>query len=1003
MRDATIRRLLLTHFLAVIGEWAVVIGLLVHAYNWGGPGAVGVTSIAVMIPPVACAPLVAASIGRWRTHAVRVAALGGQVVACAAAAASAAAGAPTPVVALFVVAGVTLMSAIPPTSAALLPRIARTTADLIGGNLGVTYCESSSALVGSLLAGVVLGVGGPASVFVLGAVGAGVGVAATMWRPGRLALSARSSWQGRSRRVLRVTLGELRSHPWSLGVLCIASARNLLVGSFDVLFVIIAIDLLGLGDGGPGYLGALVGAGALVSMAATTVAVRRSKLRPTLMAAIVVASMLLILLGARIDRPVVVFALPLIGLCMASMDALSRILLQRSTDPRNLGPLFAAVGVIAGIGQITGSLLALAMVAVGSAELALVVLGVLLLALAGVSVRSLRRADAHADVPSVEMALLGGLPMLSSLPTIGLEAVARSVERIDVQGGQEIVREGERVDSCFIVADGTFEVAVKGVGSRTIGRGDAIGDVALLTSITPTSTVTAITAGSLVRIRRHEFLVALTGRDVDATGDALDYDQARRRFREVVAHQRDERSGDTDRADTWLSLGAAGRLLGDPSYTEVIAHGASLASATSDGALLAEAAAMTTWPGAFFFIAENPDHQMIEVCETALRVLSRDDPMRVRVLATLASNLTFAASPERRREVIAEALELAEMHGEPGLIGVVINAEFVCLWEPDTVDRREAIAAQMVDIGTQISDDELAFIGGFFAAYCAAERGRLRAAIEQLAAVRRLLPATHNQYFEFLADRLELSIDIALGESGVSERIDALASRHGDTHADTDGTWALQIGGLAYQSGTLPSMLPAISAMLGGPHARTWRAALGLAQLMAGEIDAAQDTMNEQGDAPRNYFWITVTQVQAEVAAGLGLTRRCAELFDQLHPYRGLVGITASGSLCYGLVSRSLGELALVLRRLDDAVSLLSEAMMSADEIGMRFESVISRRLLASALRSRGDLPAARLVVDEALDVARANGYEREAELLRDLRVELGTERDDADDRHPVG
>lgn len=986
MRDPAIRRLLLTHFLTVLSEWAVTVGLLVHALDWGGSRAVGVAAVALLLPSLGGAPVIAAALGRWRTHAVRVTALVVQAVAYGAAATSAAVGAPTPVVAAFVVVGVTAMAVIPPTSAALLPRIATTTDDLIGANLWVTYCESSSALVGSLVAGLLVSAGGPEAVFAAGVVGAAVGVVATMWRPGAQARLTRSRWGTRPRRVLRVTLGELRTHPWSLGVLCIVSARNLIVGSFDVLLVLIAVDVLGLGDGGPGYMGALVGAGALVSMLVTTVAVRRAKLRPTLIVTITLAAALLVLVGWRTERPVVFVALPVIGLCMAAMDAVSRTLLQRSTDPRNLGPLFATVGVVAGLGQATGALLAVAMVTAGGAELALIVLGTLLLALAGVSVRSLRRADAHADVPSVEMALLAGLPMLSSLPTLGLESVARTAETIEVSAGQQIVREGEQVDSCFVIVDGQFEITAKRNLVRTASRGHTIGDVALLTRITPHTSVTAIGPGSVLRIGRQQFLVALTGHDVGTPGDTVDYESARRRFREVVAvHARDVGSGDPARVDTWLSLGAAGRMLGDPTYTDMIARSASLASATSNGVLLAEAAAMTTWPGAFFFIAENPHHEMIAVCETALTVLTHDDPMRVRVLATLASNLTFAAGPERRQSVIDEALELARRHDDPALIGAVLNAEFICLWEPATLERREEIADQLVAIAAHIGDHELAYIGGFFAAYCMTERGRLCAARRRLTELRDLIPATHNQYFEFLGDRLTLSIDIALGEPDTQARIDALAARHAATHADTDGTWALQVGGLAHQSGTLGTMVPTIATMLDGPHARTWRSALALAHLMAGDTEAARTAIGEHDQMARNYFWVTVAQAHAEVVAGLGLTERCAGLFDELYPYRGRVGVTASGSLCVGLVSRSLGELAIALGRLDDACTLLTEAVTAADEIGMRFESVAARRLLASALRARGDSGDAAQLAAGALAVAHDRGYMREARLLGEL------------------
>jgi len=83
---------------------------------------------------------------------------------------------------------------------------------------------------------------------------------------------------------------------------------------------------------------------------------------------------------------------------------------------------------------------------------------------------------------------------------------------------------------------------------------------------------------------------------------------------------------------------------------------------------------------------------------------------------------------------------------------------------------------------------------------------------------------TRIDYFDFLVERLVLSIDIVRGVPGVRERIDVLARRHAATHADTDGTWAIQVGALAYQDGTLGSLRSMIATMTEGPHARTWQA-----------------------------------------------------------------------------------------------------------------------------------------------------------------------------------
>ena len=193
-------------------------------------------------------------------------------------------------------------TAIHPTSAALLPRIARSTDDLINANLWVAHCDSASALVGSLTAGVVVGLGWPAK-----RCSPPDRCGPPSRSPPRCGGRRRSSapaWGGgvsQPQRVIRRALAELREHPWSRGVLCVSSARNLIVGAFDVLLVVLALDVLDLGDGGPGYLSALVGAGALVSTFVTPSSCAVPVSSGALMVAIAVAATLAIVLGV-VDR-----------------------------------------------------------------------------------------------------------------------------------------------------------------------------------------------------------------------------------------------------------------------------------------------------------------------------------------------------------------------------------------------------------------------------------------------------------------------------------------------------------------------------------------------------------------------------------------------------------------------------------------------------------------------------------------------------------------------------
>lgn len=512
--EQRLQRFVIAHLLAVVFEWSVTVGVLVHAFDWGGSTAVGAVSLAVLAPPLFCAPLAAAATARYRAHSVRLAGFAIEAVAYGGAAAMAALDAPTPAVAAFVVVGLGALNTLRPTGAALLPRLVRSARDLSTGNLLISYCDSSSSLVGPLVAAALAGFGGPTAVFTAAAAGAVVGLAATAWRPAPLARSPVATAAAPRRRVMRAALKELRARPWSIGVLGVSSARNLVVGAFDVLLVIIALDALDLGDGGPGYLSALVGGGAAISALVTTLVVRRARLRPALIGSLVTTAALCVLLGVSTDAPVVYASLPVMGLCVSAMDNTSRMLLQRSSDPRSLGPLFACLGLVAGVGQLAGSALAQTLFAIGGLEVALIGLGGVIALVTAASLRSLREADAHADVPVVEMALLVDLPMFAPLPASALEAVARAAEPVEVETGARVIEQGDAGDTFYVVSDGEFDVVMSGEHIRTARRGDFFGEVALLASVPRTATVTSRVGGVLLGINRQPFLVALTGHDI---------------------------------------------------------------------------------------------------------------------------------------------------------------------------------------------------------------------------------------------------------------------------------------------------------------------------------------------------------------------------------------------------------------------------------------------------------------------------------------------------------
>lgn len=274
-------------------------------------------------------------------------------------------------------------------------------------------------------------------------------------------------------------------------------------------------------------------------------------------------------------------------------------------------------------------------------------------------------------------------------------------------------------------------------------------------------------------------------------------------------------------------------------------------------------------------------------------------------------------------------------------------------------------------------DVDLEFLGGFFSPFCAAERGDVAVARERLQQLDGPIEASRNFYFRFLVERLTVSLDVLTGRPDMQSAFDALAGRYADRHADTDGTWSVQIGILALQQGRLGTLAGALRTMVESSTVPSnWTAAYGLALLANGDRAGATTVLETFSQPPMDYLWLSTMQSLAELAAGLGRADACEQIVSLLSPFRGWLGVTSSGAACYGLVSRTLGQVALVARQVDLAIELLDEAVAQADVIGAPFEATAARRHLAVALLAAGRrLDEVEQLVAAALALAVEHGF----------------------------
>lgn len=195
----------------------------------------------------------------------------------------------------------------------------------------------------------------------------------------------------------------------------------------------------------------------------------------------------------------------------APFASTGRTLLQRTAPANLFARVFGLLESLSMVGLAVGSLLVPLLVAVGGAEAALIGVGALLPLAAALVGTSIRHLDDRADVPVVQIGLLRSLPMFAPLPAPELEGVARSLVPVEVAEGAVVVAQGDAGDRFYVVADGEIEVTEDGRAVRSLQRGDAFGEIALLHDVPRTATCTATATTHLYALERDDFLAVVTG------------------------------------------------------------------------------------------------------------------------------------------------------------------------------------------------------------------------------------------------------------------------------------------------------------------------------------------------------------------------------------------------------------------------------------------------------------------------------------------------------------
>ena len=291
----------------------------------------------------------------------------------------------------------------------------------------------------------------------------------------------------------------------------LVAAEWFLLGALDLLVVVVAITLLGLGTAGPGLLNAAVGVGGLVGTTAGFALVTRRRLTPALALGTARVGAPLAVIGWHPATTLAFVMVGVAGIGHVVMDVSARSLLQRSVSADLLARAFGVLEGLTMAALAIGTVLASMLVAWLGGQGALVVAGCILPVVVAACWPALRRIDAHAPPPAELMDLLRGVQMFAPLPPLSLERLATSAGVRETPAGEAIVREGAPGHHFYVIARGHVRV-VKGDGVITeLGEGDSFGEIALIRDVPRTASVVATTDVLTYTLDRAVFLRALSG------------------------------------------------------------------------------------------------------------------------------------------------------------------------------------------------------------------------------------------------------------------------------------------------------------------------------------------------------------------------------------------------------------------------------------------------------------------------------------------------------------
>jgi MFS family permease len=521
-----IRRIELAWTCGIAGDTALLVALLVVAFEAGGALAVGLVAVARTAPAIVTGPLAGLLAGRSHpTRLLRLVHLG-RAAASAGLTAWIAAGWPFAGLLVLVVLASIAGSLVRPLTITSLPSLARDPGELVAGNVVMSTGEGVGAFLGPVAAGLIVAAAGPAPAAALASLTFAVGAAAMLAarasgdaaaevaadrRSGEVASGAATGAWDALRDSLVAGPAALRRAPGAAAIIVDFNGQTVVRYLSTTLAVVLSFELLGLGEPGVGLLAAAFGLGNLAGALGAVGLAGRRRLGPIFALALVAWGLPYAVIGAAPLLLVAVAGYVISGLGNGVLDVAGFTLVQRSVPNAARVPVFGLLEATIGVSAAIGGLIAPLLIEAFGTRGALGITGAILPILAVATWPQVDRVDDEARIPDEEIGLIRGIPLFASLPMTALERLATALRPMNRAAGETIFLEGDPGDVYVIIAEGDVEVSQGGRVINRLGGGEGIGEIALVKSVPRTATVRALTTTRGYELSGPDFQAAIAG------------------------------------------------------------------------------------------------------------------------------------------------------------------------------------------------------------------------------------------------------------------------------------------------------------------------------------------------------------------------------------------------------------------------------------------------------------------------------------------------------------